>query len=186
MGRKFECLLEEVLGEGRFTDRKVVDWPFTEGRKVGLRLLSEEEYSDCDTRARKWARDLGLEVGLGRNSELEFRSRFAAELLTLALTHPTSAQPLVSSPDQLRSRITRAELDTLLGAYNDFAEEMAPVPSQLESDKEFEELSRSLLGPFEETCLSRCAPSTLRRLAHWHASKLAAMRKSDASFGGGS
>lgn len=164
-------LLDEILA--RDEDVKIVPWPRRPGVTVGLRLLTDGEMADADAGAREWADGKGLGVGLDRQRDNEFASRYAAEIMIRALVHPESRQPVVTDVEQLRARVHRQELDLLIRAYNDYARDMFADPDAL-TVEQLGDLVARIRVPFDlaEGTLNRCAPGVLRRLLHYTVSLL--------------
>jgi hypothetical protein len=169
---KQRILLDEILG--RDEDVKIIPWPKRPGVKIGLRLLSDGEMSEADAAARQWASEQGLDVGLNRHRDNEFASRYSAEVLLRALVSPDEGhQQVVPDADTLRKRLSRLEINLLIGAYNDFSRDMLADPDAL-SDEQLADLLETLRGPFDraEAALLRLAPVTLRRLLRFTVGRL--------------
>ncbi len=170
--RDWSCFLHKLLGGDRFTDRHLIDWPFRPGTQIGLRLLSDAETEACELAAQEYLRGRQLGAGnlaswLASDHKAMYSARYAREVLFRALVHPETGQPVAESVEQLSTLVSRAEVDALTGEYSDYAESLAPAPSQLQSEEEFAALAKALRGPFDETLLSRCRPSTLRSFVKW-------------------
>lgn len=171
--RDIETMLDRLLGGADRWDVKVITWPGREAVKVGIRLLSDADVAEADIATLAWARDVGLGTGVGRGDDWEYKTRYAAEILSRALVDPDTKAPICETVKELRDRITRSELDLLMVAYNDHQEACAPYPSQIQSQAEFEEIVNALKRTRSETILARCAPSTLRGLALYMVDQLA-------------
>jgi len=168
--RDWACLLDKVLGTAA-DNPKPIDWPFRPGVKVGLRLLSDAEIEACELAANEYVTTHKFGAGqlaawLSGEHKAMHSARYSREVLRLALVDPDSGQPLITTLADI-SRRHRSEIDVLMREYSDYSEEMAPLPTQVEDEAEFERLADSLRGPFDEAVLNRCAPSTLRRFAHY-------------------
>lgn len=179
----FAGILSGMLGGAQRFEVAHTTWPGTDV-KIGLRLLSEWEVQQADSRARAWAEEKRIGLGRDRMNEREYVARYACELLSVALcdTSKKEPTPLVSCADELAKTATREELARLSTEMSDHQESLAPFAEQL-TDEEMERLADAV-GKAPRVAggvLNTAAPSTLRRLCLLQGDRLRKLTGSSSS-----
>ncbi len=129
--------------------------------KLGLRLLTEQDYFEAGLAAdaAMKAKGIGLDIG---TAEL-FEAEKSAQLACRFLVDPTSGQTVVSDSEELRSALTRGENEALINAYLEYEKEHSPSGRTL-SDEEFNALFEEVKKNPGTARLNDSSSATLKRL----------------------
>lgn len=91
---------------------------------VGMRPLTATEIRDAGVRAAHKVKELPEHMGLVRVVKDAYDMELSLQLLHLALVDPETRQPFASSVDELRDKLSLAEVDFLAGeavAWQEFS-----------------------------------------------------------------
>ena len=109
--------LEKIVNHGKTKSEFDI-----RGTKIGLRLLSEEEYhfavSDCAAEVAKFIGHRNVNTVHGRTLTLDLMIReLMTQVISRAAFDPESGQLVFGSPKDVREEITRPDRNKLIDSY---------------------------------------------------------------------
>lgn len=129
--------------------------------KIGLRILTEQDYLEAQIATDVAMREAGLELGLSTADA--FESEKASQLLARALVDIDSGNLLVSSAKGLREAISRDQKSILIEAYLAHEKKFSPSERTM-NDEEFSALLDEVKKTPQTVHSSDLNTGTLKRL----------------------
>jgi len=129
--------------------------------KIGLRILTEQDYLDAQIATEIAMKEAGVELSL--SSSEAFESEKASQLLHRAMFDPTTNKPLADSAHALREVITRDEKSALIEAYLDHEKTFSPSERTM-GDEEFIALVEAVKKTPQNPPLKDLSSATLKKL----------------------
>ncbi len=131
------------------------------GVKIGLRVLTEQDYLDAQIATEVAMIDAGVELSL--SSSEAFESEKASQLLYRAMIDPVTKKPLADSALALREVITRDEKSALIEAYLEHEKTFSPSERTM-GDEEFIALVETVKKTPENPPLNDLSTAMLKKL----------------------
>ena len=131
------------------------------GIKLGLRVLSEQDYLAAGLAAESAMKAAGVEFSVS-SSEL-FEMEKSGQLLARLLVDPATGKPVAEDADDLREVLSREEAAHLFESYLDYEKTVSPSERNM-SDADFEKLLEEVKKNPATQTLNGSSSALLRRL----------------------